>query len=90
MEHGFMYLAAVIDVHSRMVLSRDISNTMEASWCKDIVSVAIAKYGTPEIFNTDQGSQFTSFDFYNTKRGHQSIDYKCPLEIFKNYCQFVA
>lgn len=60
MEHGFMYLAAIIDVHSRMVVNWDISNTMEAGWCKEIVAEAVAKYGAPDIFNTDQGSQFTS------------------------------
>lgn len=60
MKQGFMYLAAVIDVFSRKILSWSISNTMEATWCKEIVEDAIAKYGSPKIFNTDQGSQFTS------------------------------
>lgn len=141
MEKGFMYLLAIMDVYSRYVLHRDISNTMEASWCKDIVEQAIVKNGTPEIFNTDQGSQFTGelftsyllankikismdgrgratdniyterlwrsvkqekiylnayetgyelyrglkvyFDFYNRKRPHQSLDYACPLTIYK-------
>jgi putative transposase len=63
MKHGFMYLAAVIDVHSRMILSWQISNTMEAEWCREIVEQAIEKYGSPQIFNTDQGSQFTSVLF---------------------------
>jgi len=148
MKHGFMYLAAIIDVHSRMVLNWDISNTMKADWCKEIVTAAIDKYGAPEIFNTDQGSQFTShvftgyllansvkismdgrgrakdnifierlwrsvkqeniylnayengnelyaglkeyFDFYNTKRGHQSLDYKCPVELYESLLQNIA
>jgi putative transposase len=60
MGNGFMYLSAIIDVNSRYVLNWNISNTMEAVWCKDIVAQAIAQHGTPEIFNTDQGSQFTS------------------------------
>jgi len=149
MKHGFMYLAAIIDVNSRFVLKWDISNTMEASWCKEIVEKAINTYGSPEIFNTDQGSQFTSniftgyllennvkvsmdgrgratdniyierlwrsvkqeniylnayengqelytglknyFDFYNNKRGHQSLDYKTPAELYeKKYCKNVA
>ena len=143
MEKGFMYLSAIIDVYSRYVLQWDISNTMEASWCKDIVEQAIVKNGTPEIFNTDQRSQFTSelftsyllankikismdgrgratdniyierlwrsvkqekiylnayetgyelyrglkvyFDFYNRKRPHQSLDYACPLNIYKEF-----
>jgi putative transposase len=63
MAKGFMYLAAVIDVYSRMILNWQISNTMEADWCKEIVEVAIEKYGCPTIFNTDQGSQFTSHIF---------------------------
>ena len=50
-------------MHSRYVLHWDISNTMEAGWCKELVASAIAKYGMPEIFNTDQGSQFTSHIF---------------------------
>jgi putative transposase len=60
MKQGFMYLAAVIDVFSRKILSWSISNTMEATWCKEIVANAIAKHGSPKIFNTDQGSQFSS------------------------------
>jgi putative transposase len=141
MAKGFMYLSAIIDVNSRYVLSWDISNTMEAVWCRDIVAQAIAQHGTPEIFNTDQGSQFTSdiftsylldnkikismdghgratdniyierlwrsvkqekiylnayetgselyrglktyFEFYNKKRPHQSLDYLCPLSVYK-------
>lgn len=65
MRHGFMYLSAVIDVYSRMVLSWQISNTMEAIWCREVVEAAITQYGCPQIFNTDQGSQFTSHVFVN-------------------------
>jgi putative transposase len=148
MPHGFMYLAAIIDVYSRYVVHWDISNTMEAGWCKEIVASAIARHGAPEIFNTDQGSQFTSalfttylldngikvsmdgrgraidnvyierlwrsvkqeniylnayetghdvyaglknyFDFYNHKRCHQSLDYKCPVELLENDHKMVA
>jgi putative transposase len=60
MAKGFMYLVAVIDVHSRMILSWSLSNTMQAEWCVEVVREAIEKYGKPEIFNTDQGAQFTS------------------------------
>ena len=125
-----------------MVVNWDVSNTMEAAWCKKIVTGAIAQYGCPEIFNTDQGSQFTSsiftsylldnkikvsmdgrgrckdnifverlwrsvkqenvylnayengqelyaglteyFNFYNHKRPHQSLDYKCPADFYIN------
>lgn len=60
---GFLYLAAVIDWASRAVLSWRLSNTMDASFCEAALEEALAKYGKPEIFNTDQGSQFTSADF---------------------------
>jgi putative transposase len=148
MSHGFMYLAAIIDVHSRFVVHWDISNTMESGWCKEIVASAIAGHGAPEIFNTDHGSQFTSslfasylldnsikvsmngrgratdnifierlwrsvkqekiylnayengqevyvglqeyFDYYNHKRCHQSLDYKCPVELYQNLSKQVA
>jgi putative transposase len=60
---GFAYLVAVIDWYSRRVLSWRISNNMEAAFCVDCLEEAIRSHGTPEIFNTDQGSQFTSDAF---------------------------
>jgi putative transposase len=60
---GFIYLAAIIDLYSRKVLSWKISNTMDVSFCLDTLEEAFIKYGKPEIFNSDQGSQFTSIDF---------------------------
>lgn len=60
MKHGFMYLCAVIDVHSRYVAGWGISNTMTAEWCTEIVAEAIERHGKPEIINSDQGSQFSS------------------------------
>jgi len=60
--HGFVYLVAVIDWHSRYVLSYRISNTLNADFCLEALREAL-KYGTPEIFNTDQGTQFTSQEF---------------------------
>lgn len=60
MRYGFMYLVAIIDVHSRYIVGWDISNTMEADWVVKTVKNAIATYGKPEIINSDQGSQFTS------------------------------
>ncbi len=60
MKQGFMYLTAIIDLHTRYVLNWDISNTMSAQWCAKILSETIEKHGCPEIFNTDQGSQYTS------------------------------
>ncbi len=143
MKKGFMYLIAIIDVHTRYVLNWSISNTMTSGWCREVVEDAIAMYGYPEIINSDQGSQFTSedytslftpdqvptqismdgkgrcidnifierlwrsvkyecvylhafedgvqlyeglqryFEFYNNERGHQSLNYKKPVELFK-------
>jgi len=60
MRKGFMYLVAIIDLHSRYVLNWSVSNTMDAAWCKETLEEAIAIHGRPEIINTDQGSQFTS------------------------------
>jgi putative transposase len=61
--HGFVYLVAIIDWYSRKVLAWRLSNTMDAGFCVDCLEAAIKNYGTPEIFNTDQGSQFTSDSF---------------------------
>jgi len=58
MNRGFMYLVAVMDWYSRKVLSWRVSNTMEADFCVDAAEEAISRYGTPEIFNTDQGAQY--------------------------------
>ncbi len=66
MSRGFMYLAAVMDWHSRKVLSWRVSNSMEADFCVGALKEAIAGYGRPEIFNTDQGAQFTSEAFTKT------------------------
>ncbi len=63
MARGFVYLAAVVDWYSRRVLSWRLSVTMTADFCIDAVEEALAKHGKPEVFNTDQGSQFTSGDF---------------------------
>src|ERR1700688_4216295 len=60
---GFAYLVAVIDWYSRKVLSWRISNSMDASFCVDCLEDALSQYGKPEIFNSDQGSQFTSEAF---------------------------
>ncbi|MGQ0622969.1 MAG: IS3 family transposase [Panacagrimonas sp.] len=63
MAKGFVYLAAVIDWHTRRVLAWRVSISMETSFCIDAVEDALHRYGKPEIFNTDQGSQFTSLAF---------------------------
>ena len=63
MAKGFMYLVAIIDWHSRRVLSWRVSNTLDTSFCVEALEEALQRFGTPEIFSTDQGSQFTSEAF---------------------------
>ncbi len=60
MFRGFMYLFAIIDVYSRKIVGWSVGNTMNVEWCRDVLLEAMESYGAPEIFNTDQGSQFTS------------------------------
>ena len=62
-QHGFLYLVAIMDWATRRVLAWRMSNTLDASFCVEALNEALARYGKPEIFNTDQGSQFTSQDF---------------------------
>lgn len=68
MRKGFLYLVAVMDWYSRKVLSWLLSNSLDTEFCVAAVREALAKYGKPSIFNTDQGSQFTSFDFTQVLR----------------------
>ncbi len=63
MAHGFLYLVAIIDWYSRRVLSWRLSTTLETSFCVEALNEALARYGQPDIFNTDQGSQFTAEEF---------------------------
>lgn len=63
MRQGFLYLVAIMDWSTRAVLSWRLSNTMYPDFCVEALEEALSRYGTPEIFNTDQGSQFTSDDF---------------------------
>lgn len=60
LKRGYMYLFAIIDLFSRYILAWDISNSMTVKWCKYVLDQALEYYPTPEIFNTDQGTQFTS------------------------------
>ncbi len=66
MAHGFMYLVAILDVASRKVLAFRLSNTLTADFCVEALEEALAKFAAPEIFNTDQGSQFTSEEWTKT------------------------
>ena len=68
--HGFAYLVAVIDWYSRKVLAWRLSNTIDSGFCVDCLEQSIRAFGTPQIFNTDQGSQFTSDDFTGVLKSH--------------------
>jgi len=74
LEKGFVYLAAIIDWHSKKILSWKLSNTMDVSLTKSVLNEALALYPKPEIFNTDQGSQYTS-------KSHTSILKKHNIKI---------
>jgi putative transposase len=87
MARGFLYLVAIMDWHSRAVLAWQLSNTLGADFCVEALEEALACFGRPEIFNTDQGSQFTSDDFTGVLSRHEvtiSMDGKgrCMDNIF--------
>jgi putative transposase len=71
MARGFVYLVAIVDWFSRRVLAHRVSITMEADFCVAALEAAISLYGKPGIFNSDQGSQFTSEDFTRVLLGHE-------------------
>ena len=71
MAKGFLYLVAVIDWYSRKVLAWELSNSMDVRFCVEALETALRTYGAPEIFNTDQGSQFTSEAFTSTLKAHE-------------------
>lgn len=71
MAKGFVYLVAIMDWYSRKVLSWRLSNTMDTDFCVDALGEAIRRYGAPEIFNTDQGTQFTSEAFTGALKEHE-------------------
>ena len=87
MAKGFLYLVVIMDWVSRAVLAWRLSNTLDADFCVEALEEALSRYGRPEIFNTDQGSQFTSDDFTGTLKRHDvtiSMDGKgrCMDNIF--------
>jgi len=71
MARWFVYLAVVVDWFSRKVLAWKLSITLDTAFCIEAVEEALAKYGKPEIFNTDQGSQFTSVAFTYLLKSHE-------------------
>lgn len=70
MAKGFIYLTVIMDWYSRKILSYKLSNSMDVSFCVDALEQAIYRFGCPEIFNSDQGSQFTSKDFTQVLKDH--------------------
>jgi len=70
MAKGFMYLVAIMDWHSRRVLSWRVSNTLDTQFCVAALEEALERFGAPELFNTDQGSQFTAEDFTAVLKAH--------------------
>jgi putative transposase len=85
MPRGFLYLVVIMDWHSRAVLSWRLSNTLHADFCVEALEEALRGFGRPEIFNTDQGSQFTSDDFIGVLKKSQikiSMDGRCMDNVF--------
>jgi len=70
MARGFGYLVAIIDLYSRKVLAHRLSNTMTTDFCVEALEEALTRFGAPEIFNTDQGAQFTDSDFTDRLKAH--------------------
>jgi putative transposase len=71
MEKGFMYLVAIVDLYSRFVVGWGLSNTLEANFCIEVLKEAIKQHGRPEIFNSDQGAQFTCNEFIDVLKEHE-------------------
>jgi len=71
MRHGFLYLCAIMDWATRKVLAWRLSNTLTSDFCTAALKEALARHGTPQIFNTDQGSQFTSTEFTGVLKEHK-------------------
>jgi putative transposase len=70
MDKGFMYLVAILDLYSRYVLTWELNNSLDQSFCIDALKNGLSQYGVPTIFNSDQGSQFTSNDFTSVLKEH--------------------
>lgn len=76
---GYLYLCAIIDLYSRFVVGWSLSNSMSSHWCKTTLQAAIEDYGTPEILNTDQGSQFSAYEFCDWVT-HEDRDIKLSMD----------
>ena len=84
MARGFLYLVAILDLYSRKVLSWRLSNTLDPEFCVSALEEALRRHGTPEIFNTDQGAQFTSDAFTKVlKDAGVRIHLHCSMDSFR-------
>jgi len=81
MKKGFLYLCAIIDLHTRYVVNWSLSNTMTASWVRSIVEEAITVHGKPQIINSDQGSQFTSDEYTSLFTDEKSIGFGMKISM---------
>ena len=86
MARGFVYLVAVIDWYSRKILAWRVSNTLTADFCLEAVEEAIARHGAPEIFNSDQGAQFTSAAFIELLHRHRLYRFPISQEPARRTC----
>ena len=73
MPRGFMYMVAIMDLYSRFIVGWSLSNTMEAEWVVNTLKQAVARYGKPEIINSDQGSQFTSDEYIEYVKSLETV-----------------
>jgi putative transposase len=71
MKQGFMYLTAVIDVYSRVIVGWGLSNTLDSNSSLEVIKYAVTQHGKPEILNSDQGSQFTCLDYVSYLKKHR-------------------
>ena len=81
MRRGFMYLCAIIDLYTRYVVNWSVSNTMTAEWCRQVVEEAITTHGKPDIINSDQGSQFTSYEYTSLFTDEKAIGYGTKISM---------
>jgi putative transposase len=85
---GFIYLVAIIDWHSRFIVGWAMSNTMQSDFVIRAIMEAIQAHGTPEIINSDQGSQFTSSDYINCIKSYETIKIRMDGRQSKGQCSY--
>lgn len=86
MRRGFLYLVAIMDWATRKMLAWRLSNTMDAWFCVTALEEALARFGRPEIFNTDQGSQFSDFSFTSILWRAERASIAAPISCRRLFC----